>query len=123
MIAEFRVIPENISTLDINGAENFLSSPFLYVSSANDFQKTIQSFNDSGKVQVYWTRKGEGDWLTNSYSSLDIRYDGLIHNYKLILPAGGEEIDKVKLSDIKLPGALMLYSFSYNGLNFKNLIK
>ena len=113
MVAEFRVIPSRLQSLDVVKAESFLKNPFLFVSDQSGYYKTLQGLNYKGKLNIYWLGNKEEGWQATKETELEIIYDGRPHQYRFVLPAGGTLINKIKFSDITIPGKLILNGFTY----------
>lgn len=114
MVAEFRVIPSSLSELNLVQAFSFIDSPFLYVSDQKTFTRTLQYFGYKGPARLYWFGNKENAWLTSKSSEFKIIYDGKPHTYRFILPSGGTEISKIKISDIKIPGNIFISHVKFN---------
>lgn len=108
MIAEFRVISSSLDELDLKLTNQFIENPFLYIENEAEFNETVRSFNYKLPAKLYWFGNKFNEWTTAKQAELSIIYDGTPYVYKVTLPPGGTEITKLKISDIKMPGEIVL---------------
>lgn len=108
MIAELRAIPLELSDLDLTKADSFLEKPFSFVSNADSYYQTLLGLDYRAEANVYWLGDKEVGWQKASETQLTIIYDGKTRNYKATIPAGGSYIRSIKISDIVLPGKIVL---------------
>lgn len=120
MVAEFRVVSSALSSLDVVQSKKFTDDPFLYISDYLTFSKTLKSFGYNSPARLYWFGNKENAWLTSKSSEFKIIYDDKPHTYRFILPSGGTEISKIKISNIKIPGDIKLTNVKYKPLNIKD---
>lgn len=116
-IAEIWPVPHIFSGLDIVETEEFLSQPFNFVLSQEDFERTLSKLNFQGEVSVYWKSNKSSDWQTNFNAKIHPIYDGVTREYKLEVPASGTKLDSLKLSNISIPGNLELQELSISRSN------
>jgi len=109
-ISEVWVVPAYFGKLDIKDTEKFLKVPFGYVADAGSFEQTLSHLKYRGDIQVSWLSDKGSDWITNSNSKISVAYDGVSRSYKILLPAGGTRISKIKLSNAQIPGNISLRS-------------
>ncbi|MBI4058773.1 discoidin domain-containing protein [Candidatus Microgenomates bacterium] len=110
VIAEFWVVPSKFSSLDFNLAEKFLKEPFWLVSNEGDFNATLEGLVNKNHVQLVWQGNKRNDWQSLQQTEFELIYDGRRHTYSVTLPAGGTQIDKLKITNMGMPGLLTLYS-------------
>jgi len=108
MISEFIVIPEEFSSANVTEIQDFINNPFIFVNNKKGFIDRLSAINYTGTLQPYWWGDGGEKWLTQTKSEIKIIYDGKLHYYSFILPAGGTKIDKIRLSNFKIPGQVVL---------------
>lgn len=118
-LAEVWVIPAGFKNLDIKTFEKFLSNPMAYVPTELAFEETVAVMQNTGKVKLSWETDKANGWQTTKRAEKEISYDGLVHQYNFLIPAGGVVINKIKLSDFTLPGVITINSVavSYPSLN------
>lgn len=114
MIAEFRVVPSQLSDLDLKVATDFIESPFLFVEDYETYLKTLNAFRYKYKAKLYWYGNKENSWQSSNKHEFDLDYDGKQNVYKFTLPPGGTEINKLKISDIKAPGMIKISNVKFN---------
>lgn len=114
MIAEFRIMPEELSSLNVTSADSFLKQPFSYVPDKNYYLKMMLSFGYSFNARLSWYGNKENVWQTSNDSEFAIKYDNVPHRYSFTLPAGGTLVKKIKISNFVLPGTIILTDVKYN---------
>lgn len=122
-IAEAWVIPSNYSELDIIQAEEFLEDPFGYVPDILSFKEILTQLGYKGNVRVYWQNNKSESWVTDKISKITIGYDGISRNYKVLIPAGGTNIMKIKFSDMEIPGSVILKGISVRHLSLQEIVQ
>lgn len=110
VIAEFWPIPSRLSALDIRVAERFVKEPLVFVATKEAFLETLAGLDSRGKIQLVWQSNKRDDWQSSQQTEFNILYDGRPREYKIIVPASGTEISKLKLTHTSLPGTITLHS-------------
>lgn len=114
-LSEIWIVSSAYSKLDIKEAELFLENPFAYVKSPEDLI-------NEGKVKVSWLGDKEQSWQAGNNSYFVVNYDNQTQEHKVVIPAGGTKITKIKLSQI-YPGRISIldawvnYSNSWYSIN------
>lgn len=116
-ISEVWVVPAEYTSLDVNGAEKFLKDPFSYVADATAFKKALQEANYTGSIKVSWFGNKSTTWATQPNSEINVIYDGVRRSYKMVVPAGGTEISKIKLFNMEIPGKVAVSKIKAKWLN------
>lgn len=109
-ISEIWVVPTKFSDLDLAASEQFLASPFGYITSTTDFYQTLSALSYAGEMQVYWETDKKAELITADDKKLKIIYDTVAREYKISLPAGGTKLKRLKLVGIQVPGELNVMS-------------
>ncbi|MFH1407553.1 MAG: discoidin domain-containing protein [Patescibacteria group bacterium] len=122
-IAEAWVVPIEFSKLDIKETEDFLADPFGYVPDIKSYNNTLSELGFLGTVQVYWRSNKSGSFVTDAKHTIKAVYDGASRQYKIVLPAGGTEIDSLKLVGSQIPGNLTLTGITAKQLSIKEVSK
>lgn len=122
-IAEAWVVPARLTQLGIQEVEEFLEEPFGYVPDQKAFQETLVNLDFRGEAQLFWQTNQNTKWLTKKDNQIRIVYDGLPRRYSLLLPAGGTQITKIKLSKIRLPGIISVNNVKVRHPTFKELVE
>lgn len=118
VISEFWVVPSAYSQLDITLAEKFLKEPLVFVPSIDAFRETLSGLDNQGKAQLVWQSNKRDDWQSVQQTEFNIYFDGKRREYKVIVPAGGTELSKLKLTHIKFPGNITLHSVKARYLKY-----
>lgn len=112
VVAEFWPVGSQFSSLDINLAEKFLANPFLYIPDSSTLKESIILSDFRGKVQLAWQGDKQTRWQISKQTEFDILYDGKQRKYKLLIPPGGTQINKLRITSVNLPGQIILHSVS-----------
>lgn len=110
VISEFWVVPSKFSKLDLKLAEKFLKEPFWLVPNDAAFARTLNGLGNKSRVQVVWQSNKRDDWQSLQQTEFALNYDSSRHKYKVILPAGGTQISKLKITNMGMPGLVSLHS-------------
>ena len=108
MVAEFWPVSSRHADLDIIWAEDFLGSPLSYVDSDSSFNQTLKNVGGKGKIKVYWLTDKSNLWQTNENSKIDVVYNGKAGWYKIMIPASGDSLLRLRISDFSFPGTVNL---------------
>ncbi|MFC1625831.1 discoidin domain-containing protein [Patescibacteria group bacterium] len=122
-IAEAWVVLTEFSKLDIKETGDFLTDPFGYVPSIESYKNTLSELGFLGAVQVYWRSNKSDSHETDANHVIKAVYDGVSRQYKIVLPAGGTEIDSLKLVGNQIPGDLTLKGITARPLSIKEVSK
>lgn len=109
-ISEIWPIGENFSDLDLNESESFLKLPFEYITNNDVFLNTMKGVNYIGRAKIYWLGNQSSKWLTSYNTFVNISYDNKSREYDITIPPEGTNISKIKISDIQLPGEIIVQS-------------
>jgi hypothetical protein len=120
-ISEAWVVPTNLSGLNIDNAEEFLRRPFAYVSDSNSYQETLTGIGFKGEIKIAWQSDRDNGWISQTNSNINVIYDGRERNYKLLIPAGGTKITKIKFSDVQIPGRILLNKIRVKYLSLQGI--
>ncbi len=120
-IAEAWVVPTTFSELYVQEAEEFLAEPFGYVPSVESYRSSLSELAFKGRVQVYWISDKSDSWTSAVGREIDVIYDGSLHKYKIVLPAGGTKIDSLKLMVAEIPGTITLIEITSKPLSIKEI--
>lgn len=107
-ISEISVVPAELSKLDINLAEGFINHPFDFIPSWEVYNRDMIMLENTGTSQMFWKNNKVTEFQTSPALKLNIRYDGLIHNYEVTLPAGGTELLNIRFSEFSVPGEIVV---------------
>lgn len=102
-IAEAWVIPFEFNNLNIREAEKFIKQPFDFIGSESDYNRLLSLLGYKGKVQIYWMSNKDIDFQTEFDREVDIIFDGVEREIKVIIPAGGTHLSKIKLMNATIP--------------------
>jgi len=108
-ILEAWVVPSEFSKLDIQETEEFLQRPLIIVPNQMEYLNTLRNISYTGQVKLYWINDKENDWSVE-FKTLSVKYDGKRYIYKVLLPAGGTKITKIKLNSSEIPGVISVYN-------------
>lgn len=122
-IAEVWVVPVTFTTLDIEGAENFLLEPFGYVPSLESYKNSLAELKYEGFVQIYWRNNKTNSWNTEAGKGVSVKYDDVQRSYQTVLPSGGTIIDSLKFVGTEIPGSVTIANISAKPLSFEDLLK
>lgn len=93
-IAEFEAVKTEDSVVDQALAKSYAVSPFAYIDSQTIWDKTFSAFNSLMKASFIW----KGNAVNASKSlALPVSFDGKPHDYQLVIPAGGLQINQLSL--------------------------
>lgn len=106
MIAEFGVIPAELSSIDIGKSGTFLEDPFKYVFDLESFKLILAGFNYKGMLKAYWLGDKEKDWQSAKETEFEVVYDGRPRDYYFTVPAGGTFINEIKFVGMTIPGKI-----------------
>lgn len=109
VISELWVVPPEFSKLDLTLAEKFLREPFWLVPSDAAFTQTINGLGNKSSVQVVWQSDKRDDWQSLQQTEFALNYDGSRRKYSIILPAGGTQISRLKITNVTMPGLVSLH--------------
>ncbi len=113
-IAELMPVPAEYSQLDLNKTEYFLRDPFGYIPQQSVFDEELGLLNYQGKLRYFWWSDKSDRWLTENNSEIKVTYDGLPHHYTISIPAGGTKLTKIMLSNIQIPGDIVVTAIDEN---------
>jgi len=122
-ISEVWVVTADFIKLKINDVEEFLRRPFAYVPDQNSYKEALTGVGFKGDVKISWMNNKNSGWTSQTNSKINVIYDGLERNYKLIIPAGGTKISAIKLSDMQIPGDIRLSRIEARYLKIDELTK
>lgn len=115
-ISEIWPLLADYKDTNINDLEDFTDKPFLYLPDVMSFEQTLRMINNTGQIRFYWQGNKSDKWLTENDSIINIIYDGQTRQYQFTIPSGGTEINKIKFSDVSIPGSLTLHSLAIKTL-------
>lgn len=111
-IAEIWPVPSKFSKLNIKEAEGLQENPFRYIEDQQVFDDTLSNLDYASEISVLWKNDVGGDWHGDLSDNIKIKFDGNLHQYQIVLPAGGTKITKLRLTNIRFPGSLSLENLS-----------
>lgn len=122
-IAELWPVPQDYAKLDLYRTEYFIKDPFGFIPDPSHFEEELRTLNQQGTLQVYWLSDKSEKWLTKPNTKINIVYDGKAHQYRVLIPAGGTQLKGIMLSNIQIPGDVMLVAADEKRveLKFENL--
>jgi hypothetical protein len=116
-IAEAWVSKTDFSSLNIVKTEDYLKHPFDSIPNQETFNSLLELSNYQSPVQISWKGDKSVLWKTTDLSSVSIIYDGLNRSYKVIISPGGTQINSLKISNLNIPGKIVINNISYKYLN------
>ncbi len=122
-VAEVWVVPAKFSDLDITKAETIIGKPLAYLQDGKTSYDILRDLNYQGKLKIYWKSNKYESWKSSEKSYLVVNYDGVSHQYKFSLPAGGTEISALKLVPVTIPGELKVNKISARYISLDELSK
>lgn len=111
IINELWIVPTSVNGIGVNDAERFIEWPFLEVSDNKTYREIWKAINGIGEVKVYWMGDKSESWQAASNVKINLVYDGVMRDYKFVLPAGGTRIYKLKLVGVQIPGQIRSYEY------------
>ena len=121
-IAETWPIFSEFAETDVNDLEKFANRPFEYITDRQAFVRTLFATNRTGNIRVYWLGDKSENWLTGNDNLIQITYDGLERRYKLIIPANGTQVYKVKLSEPTIPGKIAITGVQTRSMTLQEIV-
>jgi len=115
-VAEVWAVPASFADLDIKEAENFLVQPFGYVPDQQSYIFTLGKVGHVGRADIYWQDNQRLEWVSSFDSRLELVYDSSPHLYRVYVPARGNKIEKIRISNITIPGKIEVSSVKYRHL-------
>lgn len=94
--------------LNITMAHRYIQKPLSFISTKESFLNTLVLFGRNGVLKFGWMNDKFGDWATNDNSYINLKYDGNIHSYKILIPAGGTRIRAIRLAESFIPADISI---------------
>lgn len=116
IIAEIFPLSSEFENLDLKNATQFLANPFNLITNPQSFNDDFISQNQTGTIQIYWWGDKSSNWTTNPKSTLPITYNQQSNTYSFYTPAAGTHISKLKISNITIPGTIILENLMIQNL-------
>lgn len=118
-VAESWIIPAKFSLLNIGEVEDFLNTPFAYISSEQSFKETFEKLGGDGNVKVSWLSDKSKNWISTNKSTISIHYNGVTNAYSIEIPPSGTRLKKIKLSNFVIPGEVVVESMQIKNITLK----
>jgi hypothetical protein len=107
-ISEAWVIPSEFANYSANDLEAYYKHPFAYIPDLKSYIQSLQNVKYRGVLNFYWYNNKNMAFQTSETSNFEVIYDGKPHSYKFTVPAGGTELQKLRLESTTIPGEIQI---------------
>lgn len=121
-ISEAWVASSKFSDLDLAEAEKYFQNPFARVETVEDWANILVALKNRSDVQISWKNDKKSGWISDQTKKINVNFDDLERPYTLTIPAGGTRISQIKLSNITLPGNIIINSLAVGYLPLESLL-
>lgn len=107
-ISEAWIIPTEFTNYSAADLETYYKYPFAFIPSLKSYLERLQNIKYHGTVNYFWYNNKNTAFQTSDTSHFDVVYDGRPHVYKITVPAGGTELNKLRFESKTIPGEIQI---------------